>query len=132
MNKKKAVDSFEKKWLQHFASDISAKDIKEKVVNAGGYIWHVFSWELISADKYLTGDDARRAYDSVDKTGAQYVVPFGSRKGLEMNLEYPSAEQLDKNTEVYAVSADWSWTYIKTHEGDYCGPYFYMPDCRRK
>jgi hypothetical protein len=27
-------------------------------------------------------------------------------------------------TEVYITAADFSWTYIKTHEGDCCGPYF--------
>ncbi|MBQ2256411.1 MAG: DUF4275 family protein [Clostridia bacterium] len=26
---------------------------------------------------------------------------------------------------MFAAAADFSWTYIKTHENDWCGPYFY-------
>jgi len=25
---------------------------------------------------------------------------------------------------LYVVAKDYSWTYIKTHENDLCGPYF--------
>lgn len=38
---------------------------------------------------------------------------------------YDTAEKIDKElSEFYVVSKDYSWTYIKTHEGDLCGPYF--------
>ncbi|MGM9667788.1 MAG: DUF4275 family protein [Eubacteriales bacterium] len=30
--------------------------------------------------------------------------------------------------EIFAAAADFSWTYIKTHEGDCCGPYFYRKE----
>ena len=36
-----------------------------------------------------------------------------------------SAERIDEQfVEFYVISNDYSWTYIKTHEGDLCGPYF--------
>ena len=39
--------------------------------------------------------------------------------------EYNSSKEIDsKMTELYVVAKDYSWTYIKTHEGDLCGPYF--------
>ena len=34
------------------------------------------------------------------------------------------SKNIDKFDEIYVVSSDWSWTYMKTHEDD-CGPYFY-------
>ena len=39
--------------------------------------------------------------------------------------EYNSSKEIDsKMTELYVVAKDYSWTYIKTHENDLCGPYF--------
>ena len=43
----------------------------------------------------------------------------------KLSSEYDTAEKIDqKLTEFYVVAQDYSWTYIKTHEGDLCGPYF--------
>ena len=71
-----------------------SKDQFEKYIR-DQYIWHVFSWELIEFDGLLVGNDARQAFD-----------------------------QAIKNDCIYVVAKDYSWTYIKTHEGDSCGPYF--------
>lgn len=36
------------------------------------------------------------------------------------------AEELDKDSgsDVYIVAKDFSWTYARTHERGWCGPYF--------
>ena len=115
---------FKNQWLRHFAKDVDKKDIEEHV--KGQFIWHVFSWELIKPDGLLVGNDARRAFDKIEKNDCICCDMFGSN-GVTNKLsnEYDTAEKIDqKLTEFYVVAQDYSWTYIKTHEGDSCGPYF--------
>ncbi len=119
------LTAFKKRWLKTFAPDIPAKDIKKYVVSTGNYIWHVFSWKLLPDGAYLVGDAARAAYDQADKRGAMYIEPFGKGTTKSITWELHKASALDTMTEVYVVAADDSWTYIKTHENDWCGPYFY-------
>lgn len=118
---------FKKRWLNHFASGVSKKDIEKYVVSTGDYIWHVFSWKLLPEDAYLVGDEARRAYDAADKKDAIYIDAFGDGVCKTLEEKYEKAASLEAFTEVYVVGKDFSWTYIKTHEEDFCGPYF----CRK-
>ena len=115
---------FYKKWLNAFASDIPDSDIKKYVVSTGDYIWHIFSWELLDEDEYLKGEEAKKAYDKEDKSDAIYIEWFENDETKDITWELSSAKALDKLVEVYVVSKDFSWTYIKTHEGNLCGPYF--------
>ena len=117
-------ERFKNQWLRHFAKDVDKRDIEEHV--KGQFIWHVFSWELIKPDGLLVGNDARRAFDKIEKNDCICCDMFGSN-GVNNKLsnEYDTAEKIDqKLTEFYVVAQDYSWTYIKTHEGDLCGPYF--------
>ncbi len=116
--------NFINQWLKHFAKDVTKENITKYVKDQ--CIWHVFSWNLLSSDAFLTGDDARRAYDETDKSNCIYCDMFG-KNGVTNNLldEYNSSKEIDsKFTELYVISNDYSWTYIKTHENDLCGPYF--------
>ena len=120
MTKQKFINQ----WLRHFAADISKEDINQYVKDQ--YIWHVFSWNLLKSNSFLAGNDARRAYDDVDKSSCIFCDMFGSNgvSGHMLN-EYSSSENIDVNiTELYVVAKDYSWTYIKTNENDVCGPYF--------
>lgn len=119
-------EEFIHQWLQHFAKEIPKDKLQKYVTNQ--YIWHIFSWKLIGADCYLSGDAARLAYDNVDKSNCIFCETFGGRgKGVTEVLlnAYSSSKSIDSQvTELYVVAKDYSWTYIKTHEGDFCGPYF--------
>ena len=42
----------------------------------------------------------------------------------EISEDLCKAKALDDQHEIYVVSKDFTWTYIKTHEHDLCGPYF--------
>ena len=115
---------FTNQWLRHFAKGVTEKHIEQYVKDQ--FIWHVFSWELIKPDGLLVGNDARRAFDKIEKNDCICCDMFGSN-GVTNKLsnEYDTAEKIDqKLTEFYVVAQDYSWTYIKTHEGDLCGPYF--------
>ena len=120
MSKKKFINQ----WLRHFAKDVPQKEMKQYVINQ--YIWHIFSWELIGRDRYLAGDDARRAFDQVRKNDCIFCDAFGNYGVTDkLSDQYDTAEKIDeKLNEFYVVAKDYSWTYIKTHEGDLCGPYF--------
>jgi len=115
---------FTNQWLRHFAKGVAEKQIEQYVKDQ--FIWHVFSWELIKPAGLLVGNDARRAFDKIEKNDCICCDMFGSN-GVTNKLsnEYDTAEKIDqKLTEFYVVAQDYSWTYIKTHEGDLCGPYF--------
>ncbi len=84
----------------------------------------MFSWELLPQNVYLTGDAARKAYNAADKKDAEYIEWFEDDRTKKVTLEQKTAEQLEEYIEVYVVSKDFKWVYMKTHEGDCCGPYF--------
>ena len=115
---------FTNQWLRHFAKGVTEKQIEQYVKDQ--FIWHVFSWELIKPDGLLVGNDARRAFDIIEKNDCICCDMFGSNGVTnKLSSEYDTAEKIDqKLTEFYVVAQDYSWTYIKTHEGDLCGPYF--------
>lgn len=111
------------KWLEHFSTGIPKRDLKKYVVSTGNLLWHVFSWELLNENKFLAGDQAKAAYDKIDKRGAIYIEWFEDEKTHDITWDMNTAADLDKKVEVYVVASDFSWTYIKTHES-MCGPYF--------
>ncbi len=118
-------EAFYSKWMKSFAADISEKDIQKYVVSTGNYIWHIFSWKLLNDNLYLTGNAAREAYDKIDKSGAVYIEWFDDGHIKDMGINLNTAKALDKFVEVYVVSKNFEWTYIKTHEST-CGPYFML------
>lgn len=115
---------FFNQWLRQFAKGVRENDLNLYVKDQ--YIWHVFSWDLINKESFLTGDAARMAYDAEDKSDCIFCDMFGSNGVTDKLLdEYASADSIDSSvTELYVVAKDYSWTYIKTHECDLCGPYF--------
>ena len=118
------LNEFEKRWLAAFAEGISKKQLEKYVVSRGNHIWHLFSWELLPEGSYLKGDAAREAYDHIshyERDSALFIEPFGKRhpESFSMTWQESSAQQLDQRTEIFVVAEDFSWTYIKTHEGDY-------------
>lgn len=123
----RTLSGFEKRWLRLFASKVPKDMIKKHVLAPGNFIWHVFSMKMLPDGSYLEGNSAREAFDKADKAGARYHKPFASAGAPGPKYHSPCAADLDKLTEIYVIADDRSWTYIKTHEGDWCGPYF----CRR-
>ena len=120
MTKQKFINQ----WIRHFAKGVS-NDMLEKYVK-DQFIWHVFSWELIKLSNLLIGDAARQAFDQISKENCLCCDFFGSN-GVTNTLlpQYDTAEKIDNDpAEFYVVAEDYSWTYIKTHESETCGPYF--------
>ena len=125
--KQEEIDAFRNNWVTHFAAGIPKKDLDRYVLGRGGLLWHVFSWNLLR-DVFLTGDAARKAYNRQNKKTALYYEPYEENGVLHGCPErFRTAESLDELTEIYIMEETGAWTYIKTHEGDLCGPYFYQP-----
>ncbi len=120
MTKQKFINQ----WLRHFAKGIERKELDRCYVDQ--FIWHIFSFGLLKEEAFLVGDAARLAYDNADKAACIFCDWFGKNGVTDKMLkEYNSSKDIDDNiTELYVVAKDYSWTYIKTHECDFCGPYF--------
>lgn len=117
-------EKFKNQWLRKFAPNLS-KEQREKYIE-NQYIWHVFSYDLSEFKGLLVGDEARKAFNQVDKSECISCDMY-NHSGVKDKLmpQYDTAEKIDTNLiEFYVVAKDYSWTYIKTHEGDFCGPYF--------
>ncbi len=127
------LKEFEEKWLTAFAEGIPKKQMEKHVTSRGNHIWHLFSWKLLPEGSYLTGDDARAAYNYLshhERETALFIEPFGKKhpETFSMTWQESGAYHLDKRIEIFVADEDFSWTYIKTHENDLCGPYFYRKE----
>ena len=124
MTKQKFINQ----WLRHFASELPKDQFYKYVKDQ--FIWHVFSWELIAFDRLLVGNDARQAFNQAEKTDCICCDMYnGNGVTDKLSPQFDTAEKSDTElSEFYIVAKDYSWTYIKTHDGDYCGPYFYSKE----
>ena len=113
-----------KKWISAFGKNVDGKIIKKHVTAYGDFLWHLFTWGEAPC---LEGDDARRAFDDLQYTEA--IIFYGGYSNSIEGVSYVgkfSADEIDRNenSDVYIVAKDFSWTYVRTHEKETCGPYF--------
>ena len=115
-------------WLSAFGKGVDPKIIRNRVTAPNNYLWHLFTWGNAPC---LEGDEARKAFDDLHYSEA--MIFYGGRSnridGLSC-VKKCSADEIDRNenSDVYVVAKDFSWTYVRTHETEMCGPYF----CTRK
>lgn len=111
------------KWLCVFGKDVDENIIKEHVTSYGNHLWHLFTWGGVSC---IAGDAARIAFDKLACTDViRFLGGYSNHIENSIIIKRPSANELDTSPEsdIYIVSNNFSWTYIRTHE-DSCGPYF--------
>ena len=77
---------------------------------------HFFSFNLIDNNKFLIVEDAKKAYDQCDKSGAIVYHENKSDHFFEINDYYMSSEQIQDTGEIYIFAKDYSWVYFGTHE----------------
>jgi len=86
-----------------------------------GYLWHVFSFEILMS---LSGAEADEAYRNVKRVDC---ILFLSCDEIAFKVSMGSLIDIEDLAVLYDVlltDADFRWTYTKTHEIQ-CGPYFY-------
>ena len=111
------------RWLSAFAEGVDKKMIKEHVTSECNFLWHIFTWCEVPC---LEGDEARAAFDALEYSEAIKAYGGYSKKVKSTAIVGKlSAEDVDNDPgrDVYIVGKDYSWTYVRTHEG-FCGPYF--------
>ena len=92
----------------------------------GNLLWHLFTWGNVSC---LQGDDARKVFDELQyDTAIRFYDGYAGHIEKVSVIDKISAKKVDKDREsdVYIVAEDFSWTYVRTHE-EWLGPYF----CRK-
>ena len=119
------------RWLDVFASDVSEKDLGERVLSEGNFLWHLFSWKLVPC---LEGDAARQALAETSEERYLFYyeyppecVPLIRSVMLEDLSALPVDQGAVPGADWYVVDKDFTWTYAQPHEEE-CGPYF----CRRE
>ena len=116
------IKDLRERWLNTFAADVSEEDLGKHVLVGGGYLWHIFSYNLVPC---LEGDEARKALAELPDTECyrfykEYPPQDQPRiKAIEMS----EVSSLPYGLDWYLVDKDFTWTYVHTHEED-CGPYF--------
>jgi hypothetical protein len=116
-----------KKFIDEWFNRIVPRDMHERAADLCflkddkmGYLWHVFSYEMVDC---IQSDEARRAYDKTERKEA-ILWSWDARAFFIKDASGLNSVILDDMIDVIITSHDFQWTYAKTHEG-YCGPYFY-------
>ena len=117
-------DELIKQWLKVFGQNVDKKLIEDHVTSHGNHLWHLFTWGEVPC---LQGADAKAAFNDL-----QYEEAIRFYDGYTNHIEQVcvinkvSAKAVDKDkaSDVYIVAKDFSWTYVRTHEEGWCGPYF--------
>ena len=129
-------DELMKKWISVFGKGIDKGLIEEHITSYGNLLWHLFTWGKVPC---LQGEEARGAFDELqyeEARGAfdelQYEEAIRFYDGYASHIEKVSVigkisakdVEKDRESDVYIVARDFSWTYVRTHEMGLCGPYF--------
>lgn len=111
------------KWLSVFGKSVDKTLIEGHVTSCGDHLWHLFTWGSVPC---LEGEEARKAFDDLPYTEAiKFYDGYSNHiEGVSV-IGKVSAKELDEDpgSDVYIVAKDFSWTYVRTHERGWCGPY---------
>lgn len=117
-----------KKWVDNFANDLSDKEKKSIYLydedGACGYLWHIFSYEKRNC---LKEEQADLALNRQSKKSCYVFYQHSYKSFILENAITLTAEDLISEEDIYVVDKEFNWTYVKTHETGWCGPYF----CRK-
>ncbi|MCQ0952446.1 DUF4275 family protein [Bacillus cereus] len=122
---------FRKRWEDHFANHVSDEE-KEDIFLYGdkyacGYLWHIFSYER---KKCVEGEEAENAFHNEVKKDCHIFYQHCDDVLLIKDASLLSMDDILRETDdmykgdVYIVDKDFTWTFVKTHEHRWCGPYF--------
>lgn len=115
-------------WEKHFASHLTEED-KDKIYlkykdGYQGYLWHLFSNKQRDC---LEREEANEAFQKVAHESYYVFYQLSNEVLILENAAEFMVEDLEEEYDVYVVDKDFTWTYVKTHETEWCGPYF----CRK-
>ncbi len=122
---------FRKRCEDYLANHLNDEE-KEDIFLYGdkygcGYLWHIFSYEK---KKCLEGEEAENAFHNEVKKECYIfyqhcdeVLLIKDASLLHMDDILCETDNMYKG-DIYIVDKDFTWTFVKTHEHRWCGPYF--------
>lgn len=111
------------KWLSVFAENVPEQIIRDHVLKERNLLWHIFTWGNVPC---LHRNAARKAFDKLKYEEAiRFCDGYSGKIRNVSTIGKVSAKELDDDpaTDIFVVAKDFSWTYVRTHEVEQCGPY---------
>ncbi|MBM7706375.1 hypothetical protein JOD03_001278 [Chryseomicrobium aureum] len=113
------------KWEEAFASHLRPAGKKriylKDVGYYSGYLWHVFSYQT---NEHLSGSEAISAFHALCKKRCFVFYQHSNDAFLIEDASCIDMNILQNEEDIYLVDADFTWTFVITHETETCGPYF--------
>ncbi|MDQ0271681.1 DUF4275 family protein [Cytobacillus purgationiresistens] len=114
-----------KQWELHYVHHLSTEE-KEAIYlfnerYASGFLWHVFSYEKRD---HLKEEKAVAAFNQQIKGSCYLFYQHSDDAMILQSANRMKAEDILEEEDIYIVDKDFKWTYVKTHEAGYYGPYF--------
>jgi hypothetical protein len=113
------------RWENNFANHLTLEEKRAiylyDVGRSSGFLWHIFSY---GKKECMKEDAAESAFNNEPKNSC-YV--FYQHTEYALILEKASnftVDDLNSDVDCYVVDKEFNWTYVKTHETGWCGPYF--------
>ena len=119
-------------WNKQFDNLVSDEKKKATPDYSDQFLWHLFSFVLLSAQRE---DAACRAFDAADKTELYLFFDYSEKAFRIKNAHLLRAEDVERLSEftpmdyadMYFFDPVKKWTYVRTHE-DYLGPYYFKAE----
>lgn len=114
-----------KQWEDEFVSHLTVQEKEDIYLYsshwASGYLWHVFSYEKRN---FLQLEEADKAFKQEKKKFCYVFFQHYDDAYILENAETIIADDFKVEEDVYVVDKDFNWTYVRTHDSGYLGPYF--------
>lgn len=127
------VLAYKKEWVNNYTNNPEIKKASLPSRKMHNQLWHVFSYE---SGKGIEGDEAQALYDAVNKNDVMIYIDDFDALFEASNANKLTSAELERlctyeeyefyNLDVIVTAKDFSWTYCRTHESGWCGPYFYQ------
>jgi len=113
------------KWEENFANHLNKKEKKSIYLHDQGgfcgYLWHLFSYEKKNC---LIEEQADKAFNNESKQSCYVFYQHSDDAIILEHATLFTANDLVNEEDVYVVDKGFNWTYVRTHETGWCGPYF--------
>ena len=126
------VLAYKKEWVSNYTNNPETAKASLPSRKMHNLLWHVFSYE---SGKEVEGDEAQAFYDKADKNNVMIYIDDFDALFEATNVSGLTSSEIEKlctyeeyefyNLDVIITAKDFSWTYCRTHESGWCGPYFY-------
>jgi hypothetical protein len=109
-------------WINTFVDNIDISKIDIDL-----HLWHIFSYKRL---KCFEKEEANEIFNEIRKNSIYIFFDSSDRCYLIENAEIFNLEEVKtyENKDIYITNKDFTWTYVKTHEDGWMGPYFYSKE----